>query len=81
MKEKVEKFIEYLLEKGYSKQHNIHSEFIDFEYYYNITGFIKGKYFSVCICKLRNHEKDIEISDVTDCYVEIGRILDTFELL
>lgn len=82
MQEQIELLIEHLLDKGFTYPHHIYKNHIGWVYYYSVTGWINGKYFSLCLCKLRhdlNHETDI--AEITDCKRDLKKILKQFKLI
>lgn len=51
------------------------------EYYFDIIGFYKEKFFELTICKLKNYsENTITTSTVTDCRTEINKKLKQFKI-
>lgn len=57
------------------------SEGTFWEYYFDITGFHKEKFFQLTICKLKNYSQyTITTSSVTDCRIEINKKLKQFKI-
>jgi hypothetical protein len=81
MKAQAKKLIAYLRRTKKVKIASYYKcSYTSWDYYYNISGWLKGEYFSIYLFKHEDHTSENKIASTTDCVEKMQNLFNKYSL-